>query len=254
MLLQDGFDGSEGSAIDSAKWSVYLDTVPSDEGWGDPGGAVFQTGNGWAEIEPASQWTGSGFYSANTFPNTGSYTIRAGLYFDHGDNWANNVFVRIRAADDPAERNVVYLHPLCEHLLYNIQTPWETDPFALSSIKIQFFHDGGTYDDPVWSDSQHTWAETHNIVDLRVDYNADTGETAFKVWDRDTGNLVAEVSTTVPEAYRTALGSDFRIELGMDGYDAVPDYWDYVEVTPEPATLSLLAVGIGAVMLRRRRR
>jgi len=56
-LLRDDFNGSEGQPLDSLLWSV------TTGGMGHPS-QVYQSGDGWAHVDVASDWTGLEFYLA----------------------------------------------------------------------------------------------------------------------------------------------------------------------------------------------
>jgi len=93
-----------------------------------------------------------------------------------------------------------------------------------------------------------------NTMVMSVDYNAGTGQTVFDLWNSDKSILLTEASKMLGTDVLDAIGPTFRVAMGMDGYGSYDSYWDYVEVTPEPATLTLVAVGIGTLLLRRRRK
>jgi hypothetical protein len=113
---------------------------------------------------------------------------------------------------------------------------------------------GGLASQNVWNVwSLDTWY-TFNVT-----YDAETHEADFSVTERETGTIKAAKSIVVPGGFThelSYLGTSWY-GFGDTGYSGVNQwavdigYVDNVVLTPEPATLSLLALG-GLALLRRK--
>jgi hypothetical protein len=246
FVFYDDFAGPLGQPLDPAKWITFTG------GASGPGGSVYLDGTGWAHVDVGPGWNGTGFLSVPDFPNTGSYHIEAKVKFTHGTNNADDIFMRIRSSDETHARSASYAQYLGPQVLFDIH-PTETHNQGGNGFYVQTCHlPWGTWDTGTKGDHEVLWPGTNTVV-MSVDYNASTGATLFQLLNDTKTNLLGYVSTTVSQQVRSDIGSTFKLEFGMDGYNSYDHYWDYVEVTPEPATLSLMALG-GLVMVRRKRK
>jgi len=93
------------------------------------------------------------------------------------------------------------------------------------------------------------------MVTFSVDYNADNGHVDFLVYDSTGSTVLTECHTTFGSDLLSAIGPEFKLEFGMDGYNSNDSSWDFVSMStvPEPATLSLLLLG-GLALIRRRKK
>ncbi len=244
--LRDDFNGAKGAALDPTKWTTFAG------GWGGPGGYVDQTGEGRAHVHVGPKWTGTGFTTVESFASTGDYHIEGRVEFTRGTNMADNINIYIRNSSDAFGRNSTYYDYAGPNIRYGIHPTQLQGQGATNGFYIQAF-DGTQMRPYAPGDHEIVWSGTNTVI-MSIDYDAETGDTLFQVFNADMTDLLGWVSTTIDADMRSALGSDFKVEFTMDGYNSYDHYWDYVEVTPEPATLSLLALGGLAILRRRGRR
>jgi len=258
--ITDDFSGPAGAPIDLAKWTPYTDTTPASQGWGPPGGSVSLNGAGQAVIAPSTSWSGGGFFSNATFPNSGTFRIQATMQFDRGNpsQLANNLAVYIRNADPSWGRNPAYLSFAGPQVRFDILPPWPNGTTLGSSVYIQPFAPllgGGPM---TLGSPSPTWTGTPNNVVFDITYNADDGSTTYRVLDPTTLAVLSEAQGTIDSSYRLAMGSSLCIEVGIDGYQIPNRLCDFImiEYTPIPEPVSLVSVmgGLACVggYLRRR--
>ena len=249
-LLWDDFNGSAGTPLDSTKWEKYVDDTDISAGWGEPGGDVYQDGDGWAKIDVASEWTGSGFYTKQTFSNTRQYHIEGKVEFTRGTNNADNIKMIIRNSDDSYRNIDAYMEYLGPQIRFDIHPTHYSGQGGFTSVYITPKNNSGWQ--PQISTSEEIMWEGTNIVTMSCDYNADTGQIDFKLYNADKTSILTEGSTIIDSQTLADIGTNFKVEFGMDGYNSYDSRWDYVEIVPEPATILLLT--LGGLVLRKSRR
>jgi hypothetical protein len=229
VLLRDDFSSTTPSAVlDPTKWTVFTDTGT----WGPQGGGVTQTGDGWAHVAVASEWTGTGFYTTQTFANVGQYHIEGKVKFTRGTNNADNIFILIRNPDeslrlvDPYEQ---YQGPQVRFDIHPTHSPMQG---GFTSVYVQTKSNAG-WQSPSGTSNDIAWSGTSTVT-YSIDYNADTGKIDFNLYDEDKTQVLTQGTFTLDAQTRADIGANFRVEMGMDGYNSADHYWDYVEVRRLP--------------------
>jgi len=228
VLLRDDFNGSANAPLDSNLWQVFTDTGNQ----GTQGGSVYQTGDGWAHVAVASEWTGTGFYTTQTFANVGQYHIEGKVEFTRGTNNADNVFMLIRNADITTRENQYYMSYTGPHIRLDIHPTHSPMQDGFTSVYAQVKNSTG-YQLPQGTSNDISWSGTTTVV-MSVDYNADTGQVSLVVYNDNKTQVLTHGTFTLDAQTRTDIGANFRVEMGMDGYDSYDHYWDYVEVKRVP--------------------
>ncbi|MGB8226582.1 MAG: C10 family peptidase [Sedimentisphaerales bacterium] len=226
VLIRDDFNGLYGDPLNSTLWTPYLDICG---GWGGPGGEVYQDGNGWAKVDVAPYWTGSGFYTAQTCLNTGQYHIEGRLKFTRGTNNADNVFMIIRNPDNSYRVDCPYESYDGPQIRFNIHPTHYSGQGGFTSVYI-FPKNNSGWQPQISTSNEIIWSGT-NIVVMSIDYNADTGQIDFKLYNADKTSVLTECQTTINAQTLADIGPTFRLEMGMDGYNSYDHYWDYIEIS-----------------------
>jgi hypothetical protein len=196
--------------------------------WGGPGGEVYQDGNGWAKVDVASEWTGSGFYTTQTYSNTGQYHIEGRLKFTRGTNNADNVFMIIRNPDNSYRIDCPYESYDGPQIKFNIHPTHSWYQGGFTSVYLNVKNNSGGQP-PISTSEEIIWSGTY-IVIMSCDYNADTGEIDFKLYNADKTSVLTECHTTIDAQTLADIGPTFRLEMGMDGYDSYDHFWDYIHL------------------------
>ena len=262
MVVSDDFSGPAGASIDLTKWTPYTDTTPATVGWGPPGGSVLLNGAGQAVITPSTVWSGGGFFTNATFANSGILHIQATMQFDRGDPYqlANNLAIFIRNADPSWGRNPAYLEYAGPQVRFDICPPWPAGSDVSSSVFFAPWTPSLGGGPAAVGSPVHIWDGTPNNVVFDITYNADNGDVLYRVLDPGTSAVLSQAQGTIAADYRSAMGSDLRIDVGIDGYNIPVRLCDSIEITstavPEPISLASGAIGLACVgaYLRRRMR
>jgi hypothetical protein len=226
-VFQDEFGSTTpNAALDPTKWTIFTDTDPAH---GPAGGDVYQSGDGWAHVDVMTEHTGTGFFTARTFANAGQYHIEGKVKFTQGTNNADNIFMLIRNADNSTRSTTYYMTYIGPQVRFDIHPTHSPMQGGFTSVHVQTNSSAGWQYPPTSTSNDISWAGTSTVI-YSIDYNADTGQVNFKLYNEDKTQVRTEVTFTLDSQIRAEIGANFRVEMGMDGYNSSDHFWDYVRV------------------------